>query len=1367
MSDILDMDISNNNNNNNNNNSITDHLESSIGESTSDDSNNYEKYLYPTYEDEDFNKKIFQKKEFNDLMVKESPLIKNSNEFIDKCNETTSTEEDKMFKLSNYQRFVRNYLSFQTPYNSLLLYHGLGTGKTCSSILIAEEMRQYIRLLGMSTRRIIYVVSNDNVQKNFMAQLFSSNKIHWIDNKLTMATCIGDKIIKEFFEHIKKPNYYDDQDVEQRENVKRKFISYYEDNIKPAYHFMNYGKIPSDKYKLYANKLFIIDEVHNIKDKGNVSNDTPKKPKLKKSEVYTINVDGNRYADCEFIVKNKSTDTYGKNTYRFKTSDGTFLDVGINSIIFETTESRSKKLQNFIRNVDNLKLLFLSATPMFDNYQEIATIINFMRMNDNRHPISAEDISNNIPEYARGYVSFVPGGNPYTFPFRLYPLQFAPQNSSQNVLTVSSSFSLPLDLYMDKMNKDQYDIYRNVVNSTHSNDDDVDDEDDDDDGYSEDISHVSLKSVSLDTNNKISVKQFSEISTALIITYPSNNIDGKASDRIGEKASDRIGEKGLNSVCDKSESTSGNLTTYTMKEDQKEFFGKTSLEKYGCKIAAIMEQVDKTEGIILVYSQYITGALIPLALALETIGYIRTTNGTNSTPLLLKSKTKNKNKNKDGERKYALFTGDDAYTSMNDKDKLMEKIKDDDNSTGKRIKVVLISSTASEGIDFKNIRQVHILNPWYNMSRIEQIIGRAVRTHSHQKLDFNKRNVEIYMHCAYYKDTNEANEEVTQTNDEVTQTNDIIVYTEAFRKSKEIGKISRQLKESSIDCLINKDDNDILVQGDVVVRQSPVSLKGTEVQVEVKNMPYSMNCDYMKTCKPITCKTEINGNDVDESTFNESFILMNNDEIISKIKDLFLYRTYYDRNALYSEIRSIFNYSDAQIDVSLSEVIDNKYKYLIYNKVAEEHGYIVNIGTYYMFQPAVLTYPKIGDFERRTKIPNSKLFVSKKAIDNSRLYVDIKELCVDYSKDVLSKLLFKTETTPNNVIGINNDDVINDIFTKYNDDDENFVVKYKVDLLLEFMKIKKRIDEVESSIKQNHDKNNETEEPLKSKNNKLKSKLKSKPKKTKGTRNKPQSYYEFVVHNISDNRTSSEGERATSSNNYKDNEENMKKTIIQNYIDELSYDSQLGLIRYWYAANKNKDWNHYVFKKNNENKYENEYVGYINEYIKKNIITIKNTTDTYLVLKKNASSTVKKKSELKENTIIMYLLNENDIFQKSDNPCSTSMQREITHTHISFYDYIRGSQTKVFKIKDMNDPDTTGEYCGTIKIENTKPFLGEKEIKKGKSSTKKIDICYEIEYNARMNRLRNIPNMEPTILYFSEYAMYACPNHKIDDAKEG
>ena len=42
-----------------------------------------------------------------------------------------------------------NFMSFQTPYNSLLLFHGLGNGKTCASITVCEEMRTYFNQLNI------------------------------------------------------------------------------------------------------------------------------------------------------------------------------------------------------------------------------------------------------------------------------------------------------------------------------------------------------------------------------------------------------------------------------------------------------------------------------------------------------------------------------------------------------------------------------------------------------------------------------------------------------------------------------------------------------------------------------------------------------------------------------------------------------------------------------------------------------------------------------------------------------------------------------------------------------------------------------------------------------------------------------------------------------------------------------------------------------------------------------------------------------------------------------------------------------------------------------------------------------------------
>lgn len=86
-------------------------------------------------------------------------------------------------------------MSFQTPYNSLLLYHGLGSGKTCSAISVAEEMRDYLKQLGISQR--IIIVASPNVQENFKLQLFDERKLVNVDGLWNMKSCIGNKFLKE------------------------------------------------------------------------------------------------------------------------------------------------------------------------------------------------------------------------------------------------------------------------------------------------------------------------------------------------------------------------------------------------------------------------------------------------------------------------------------------------------------------------------------------------------------------------------------------------------------------------------------------------------------------------------------------------------------------------------------------------------------------------------------------------------------------------------------------------------------------------------------------------------------------------------------------------------------------------------------------------------------------------------------------------------------------------------------------------------------------------------------------------------------------------------------------------------------------
>mgnify|MGYP003324341495 CR=1 FL=1 len=66
------------------------------------------------------------------------------------------------FELAPHQYFVKNFMSNNTPYNSILLFHGTGVGKTCSSLLISDNFKEYVKKNNINS----YQVWDDN-KKDF------------------------------------------------------------------------------------------------------------------------------------------------------------------------------------------------------------------------------------------------------------------------------------------------------------------------------------------------------------------------------------------------------------------------------------------------------------------------------------------------------------------------------------------------------------------------------------------------------------------------------------------------------------------------------------------------------------------------------------------------------------------------------------------------------------------------------------------------------------------------------------------------------------------------------------------------------------------------------------------------------------------------------------------------------------------------------------------------------------------------------------------------------------------------------------------------------------------------------------------------
>ena len=57
---------------------------------------------------------------------------------------------------------------------------------------------------------------------------------------------------------------------------------------------------------------------------------------------------------------------------------------------------------------------------------------------------------------------------------------------------------------------------------------------------------------------------------------------------------------------------------------------------------------------------------------------------------------------------------------------------------------MIISSAGAEGISLKGVRQAHIMEPYWNRVRIDQVIGRARRVYSHLELVAEQQNVQVF-----------------------------------------------------------------------------------------------------------------------------------------------------------------------------------------------------------------------------------------------------------------------------------------------------------------------------------------------------------------------------------------------------------------------------------------------------------------------------------------------------------------------------------------------------------------------------------------------------------------------------------------------
>jgi ATP:corrinoid adenosyltransferase len=177
-----------------------------------------DKIMYPDYQNKNFIQEISKNMEFkyykNQLDISEMEK---------KCD-----NQYEEFELDNHQKFLGNFMNNKTPYKGLLIFHGVGTGKTCSAITISNNFR--------SLNSKIIVMVSDTIKPGWIKNIYNE--------KLGEDQCSGDYIHKML--DVNKDELYQNSEKLKRK-ITRKINEYYE--------FFGYQKFSNETKKLVSEKI--------------------------------------------------------------------------------------------------------------------------------------------------------------------------------------------------------------------------------------------------------------------------------------------------------------------------------------------------------------------------------------------------------------------------------------------------------------------------------------------------------------------------------------------------------------------------------------------------------------------------------------------------------------------------------------------------------------------------------------------------------------------------------------------------------------------------------------------------------------------------------------------------------------------------------------------------------------------------------------------------------------------------------------------------------------------------------------------------------------------------------------------------------
>jgi hypothetical protein len=237
---------------------------------------------------------------------------------------------------------------------------------------------------------------------------------------------------------------------------------------------------------------------------------------------------------------------------------------------------------------------------------------------------------------------------------------------------------------------------------------------------------------------------------------------------------------------------------------------------YSPKFAQIVEDIEASPGSVLIYSSFRT---------LEGLGILSEVLNRQGYKQILLKKVDNNYLFADNDifdpkydnKRYIIFDSDKEKTRLlmnlfnNDFRNITNEMKkslpsNPEQLYGKIAKIFCITQSGAEGISLKNVRRVLLVEPFWNNVRIEQVIGRAIRSCSHEALPKKDRNVQVFSYIMKLTQKQVQSDFNIERNDKGFSTDEHILTT-AEKKKFIINKFLNMLKSASFDCIIHSKQN--------------------------------------------------------------------------------------------------------------------------------------------------------------------------------------------------------------------------------------------------------------------------------------------------------------------------------------------------------------------------------------------------------------------------------------------------------------------------------------------------------------------------------------------------------------------------------